>query len=415
MPSELAAGSDSSGPSATQEGLAGEVAGEPPQPAEESGVTSASSDRHTAPGAVATALPTEEAERMVPSASTHQAAEAAEAVGESPEPAEESGIASASSDRHTEPGGLVVALPAEEAEPTVPIVSMQGDAPAIGTVVAESQEPVQEAGARTASTARTTEPGGAMAPVSAVAGELLAQPTPNEREVPVGRATAESLDAATESGAASAASEPLASTVATEAGPETAVESGPAGGAPSAAELGTDAATQSVPQVAPEPIQPIEQELSAEPDYAVEPSRLSSEPDALTNAPFALRRPHGGQPAAERAALTFESLWPEAERPVVRALEEAVAAGDYRSAVARAEQLVARALAAAAGVIGATSEAPRDPAVVALLLGLEGHRYLEFRALVRDTRVGRALDQAAALGAYAFAIEVRLARRRVGL
>ena len=41
---------------------------------------------------------------------------------------------------------------------------------------------------------------------------------------------------------------------------------------------------------------------------------------------------------------------------------------------------------------------------------VEGRRYLEFRALVRDVRSGRGVNEGEALGAYATTIEVRLAR-----
>ncbi|HEY0466593.1 MAG TPA: hypothetical protein VGC79_20435 [Polyangiaceae bacterium] len=78
-----------------------------------------------------------------------------------------------------------------------------------------------------------------------------------------------------------------------------------------------------------------------------------------------------------------------------------------------AEQLVARALASAASLLGGNLDAPRDPSTVALLLGLDGRRYLEFRVLVRDVRSGRGVNEGEALGAYATAIEVRLARTRV--
>jgi len=107
-------------------------------------------------------------------------------------------------------------------------------------------------------------------------------------------------------------------------------------------------------------------------------------------------------------------LWPEAEVAVARDLEEAIASGDYPTSVLLADQLVARSFAAAAGLLGAMTEAPRDPALVAMLLGLDGRRYLEFRGTVRDTRTGRDVDEDRALSVYAFAIEVRLARVRIG-
>ncbi len=66
----------------------------------------------------------------------------------------------------------------------------------------------------------------------------------------------------------------------------------------------------------------------------------------------------------------------------MRELEDSLAQSDFERAITLADQLVARALANAAGLLGGNLEAPRDPATVALLLGLDGRRYLEFRALV---------------------------------
>jgi len=131
-----------------------------------------------------------------------------------------------------------------------------------------------------------------------------------------------------------------------------------------------------------------------EPSAAVE----SSPPSAL------VREPHG---------LTFDALWPGAERTLVKNLEAALAAHQYGRALTLTEQLVARVLASTGSVLGSSADAPRDPAVVALLLGAEGRRYLEFRALVRDTRGGREVSELEALAAYAFAIELRLLRLRI--
>jgi hypothetical protein len=105
-------------------------------------------------------------------------------------------------------------------------------------------------------------------------------------------------------------------------------------------------------------------------------------------------------------------LWPLPERPLVRELETALGGGDHVRALGLAEQLVARALAGAAAAFG-THEAPRDPVTVALVLGLDSRRYLEFRALARDARAGRGITAVEALGAYAFAMQVRLARATI--
>jgi hypothetical protein len=119
-------------------------------------------------------------------------------------------------------------------------------------------------------------------------------------------------------------------------------------------------------------------------------------------------RPTGGPPQG----ASFELLWPLPERPLVRELETALGDGDHVRALGLAEQLVARALAGAAAAFG-THEAPRDPVTVALVLGLDSRRYLEFRALARDARAGRGITAVEALGAYAFAMQVRLARATI--
>ncbi len=145
---------------------------------------------------------------------------------------------------------------------------------------------------------------------------------------------------------------------------------------------------------------------------------------------FPTHRPHASRSAppapsaypsasAEAAApaepgWSFEALWPVGERPTVRQIEHAIAAADYGQAVELSEQLVARAFAGAANIIGSTTDARRDPAVIPLLLGLDGRRYLEFRGVVRDGRAGRSIGLVEALEAYAFAVEARLARSRVG-
>jgi signal recognition particle receptor subunit beta len=147
------------------------------------------------------------------------------------------------------------------------------------------------------------------------------------------------------------------------------------------------------------------------------PTHRAREPEILATAPPAptLAAPVTSPAETEQAPATwsFDILWPSNERALVRDLETALASRQYARALALSDQLVARALASAASVLGSTPDAPRDPAVVALLLGAEGRRYLEFRALVRDARNGREVAEFEALAAYAFAVEMRLARNRV--
>jgi hypothetical protein len=75
------------------------------------------------------------------------------------------------------------------------------------------------------------------------------------------------------------------------------------------------------------------------------------------------------------------------------------------------EELVSRTLSSAAVLLGGNAD--RDLATVALLLGLDGRRYLEFRALVRDAPKAR-LGPTDALAAFAVAIDLRLLATRIG-
>lgn len=110
--------------------------------------------------------------------------------------------------------------------------------------------------------------------------------------------------------------------------------------------------------------------------------------------------------------FTLADLWPEAERPSVREAEAAIAAHRYTRAVEVCDALVTRALASAAGVFG-SAEAPRNPASVPALLGIDGRQYLAFRALVREARSGAAVEPRRALEAMAFAAHVRVMRSTV--
>jgi signal recognition particle receptor subunit beta len=108
----------------------------------------------------------------------------------------------------------------------------------------------------------------------------------------------------------------------------------------------------------------------------------------------------------------FELLWPPAERSLVQELESALNAGDPALALRACEALIARSLAGAAAALG-TNDAPRDPATMALVLGIDGRRYLTFRSLAREARQGRAVSPTEALSAYALAIQIRIARSAI--
>lgn len=109
------------------------------------------------------------------------------------------------------------------------------------------------------------------------------------------------------------------------------------------------------------------------------------------------------------AKFSLADLWPPAERESVRHAESMLAAGDPVQAVLACDVLVTRALASTAGLVG-TLDAPRDPAVVALLLGLDGARYLQFRTVVRAARHREAVSMRDAFEGFTFALEARRAR-----
>ncbi len=127
--------------------------------------------------------------------------------------------------------------------------------------------------------------------------------------------------------------------------------------------------------------------------------------------PLAPQRPLVGQAAAD-AGVSFAELWPEGERDTVHDVEEAIARGRYWRAIELCEALVSRVLTSSAGLFG-TDEAPRDPAIVPMFLGLDGRRYLAFRSIVRDARGDGLITAREALTAYAFAVDARLAQSSI--
>jgi hypothetical protein len=138
----------------------------------------------------------------------------------------------------------------------------------------------------------------------------------------------------------------------------------------------------------------------SDPPLSQPPTRGSSPPPALpSNAP---------------GSLSFGPLFPSAEQGVVTVVESSLALGDPAAAITAMDQLVARALASGASLVGSAHDAPRDPALVALLLGIEPRRYLRFRALVREARAGTLISHESALGAYAFVLDLRRALRELG-
>ncbi len=145
------------------------------------------------------------------------------------------------------------------------------------------------------------------------------------------------------------------------------------------------------------------------------PLKLDSSPAPVPPASSApLGRPSQGHTQEtvtpqSPTSFTMSELWPEAERGAARKVEGFLSAGDFPDAVGACEALVTRVLASAASLAG-SADAPRDPVLVVLLLGLEGRRYLEFRRLVRAARGAGEVTAKDAYVGYLFALELRRAR-----
>jgi signal recognition particle receptor subunit beta len=118
--------------------------------------------------------------------------------------------------------------------------------------------------------------------------------------------------------------------------------------------------------------------------------------------------------AAPMTTGTFSliELWPPADHESVRRVEQLLGARDAAGAIGACQDLLSRALTAASVLLGAYPH-PRDPALVVALLGLDGERYMAFRAAARGARAKRDATIREALQCYAFATEARAKVDRV--
>jgi hypothetical protein len=112
------------------------------------------------------------------------------------------------------------------------------------------------------------------------------------------------------------------------------------------------------------------------------------------------------------AAFSLGELWPPSDRESVHRAEQLLAMRDASGAIAACEDLLSRVLATGSVLLGGQPHA-RDPALVVSLLGLDGVRYLAFRAIARGVRAKREPSMREAFECYTFAIEARRALDRV--
>jgi signal recognition particle receptor subunit beta len=155
------------------------------------------------------------------------------------------------------------------------------------------------------------------------------------------------------------------------------------------------------------------------------PAEARPSPPARSPAPTQdtppLAADHLTTPAPPLSAGPFSlaEVWPASDRDTVRRAELALAARDTGSAVAVCDDLLSRVLAAGSlllsgsgGASASQATSSRDPAVVVLLLRLDGPRYLAFRSVTRAVRAKREPTMLEALDCYTFVVEARQALDR---
>ena len=114
-------------------------------------------------------------------------------------------------------------------------------------------------------------------------------------------------------------------------------------------------------------------------------------------------------PSGEPRTFSFADLFVETERDGARKVEAFLGVADAHGAVLACDGLLTRVLASAAMAAGA-QDAPRDPAVVANLLGCDGRVYLACRASMRSARQRELVTMKDAFECYLFVLDAR--RRR---
>jgi hypothetical protein len=109
------------------------------------------------------------------------------------------------------------------------------------------------------------------------------------------------------------------------------------------------------------------------------------------------------------AGPSWVTLFPE-QREALRMLEADLTNGRLTDAIGRAEHLALQILTEVARRSGVAAGAA--PGLLALLLGVEGHRWLAFRRLTRRVAEGGPVSERDALSAFAMVLDMRLQAER---
>jgi hypothetical protein len=106
--------------------------------------------------------------------------------------------------------------------------------------------------------------------------------------------------------------------------------------------------------------------------------------------------------------FTFAALFSPAERALVEQIELTISHGDYADALGVCDAALRRVLGRVAHAIADDDESRADEASIALLLGLEGRRFLAFRALAKRARQLGDVGARDALEGYSLLLEARV-------
>ncbi len=148
-------------------------------------------------------------------------------------------------------------------------------------------------------------------------------------------------------------------------------------------------------------------------NLAMRPPRVDEGPPSAQRASTAPApplppEPNGHAHGEERNGLSFTSLFPPTERPVIEQIESYIAHGDHADALGMCEAALARLFAPIANLAGLDDREGGGP-TLPLLVGLDGRRYLAFRAMARRARRTGDVGLRDALEGYAFVLEAKVA------
>jgi signal recognition particle receptor subunit beta len=201
-------------------------------------------------------------------------------------------------------------------------------------------------------------------------------------------------------------------------------DSSPGAIPPPAAPPAENAGRSPIPPAARSPVPPAVAPSAAAASAALA-ERKAAEPVKMTDRPSSEPAPSSGSRDVEPltkppptvapgmfGSFSLAELWPEKEREGVRRAETLLGARDAASAVLACDVLFTRILAEASLVLGPSDKA-REPAILALLLGIEGPRYLSFRAVARAARQQRDVGVRDALECYRVTLDARRALDRL--